>query len=193
MRELLDKKCLVLAVTTDKFQDMLDKLHQPPKLIIRDSQVFGTIYEQKPKESMLTSFSVLFAAYKGDIQYYIEGAKAIDRLTENSKILIAECCTHAPLEEDIGRVKIPAALRKRYGAELQIDMVAGADFPKDLSQYDLVIHCGACMFNKKHVMSRIEQASEQNTSITNYGVTLAKLAGILDKVDLGSMAKVKNQ
>lgn len=193
IRDLLDNKCVVMSTTADQIDTALKALAKPPALIITDSQVFPLVYEKKPPESRLTSFSLLFAAYKGDLQSFVDGAAAIDQLTPQSKILIAEACTHAPLEEDIGRVKIPAALRKRYGAELQVDIVSGADFPKDLSQYDLVIHCGACMFNKKHVMSRIEQAEEQKTPITNYGVTLAKLAGILDKVDLGTMAKVKNQ
>lgn len=182
MRELLDKKCLVFSVTTDKLPDMLAQLKNPPKLIITDSQVFGTVYEQKPKESMLTSFSVLFAAYKGDIEYYIEGAKAIDRLTEQSRVLIAECCTHAPLQEDIGRVKIPRLLRKRYGEGLTVDMVSGTDYPKDLTDYDLIIQCGACMFNRKYVLSRIDRAKEQKVPMTNYGVTIAHLTGILDKI-----------
>ncbi len=182
IRELLDKKCIVMSVTTDKMQTALAQLKQPPKLIITDSQVFKTVYEQKPKESMLTSFSVLFAAYKGDLPYYIEGAKQIEKLTEQSKVLIAECCTHAPLSEDIGRVKIPAMLRKRFGAGLTIDMVSGTDFPKDLSEYDLIIQCGGCMFNRKYIMSRIERAKEQQVSMTNYGVTIAHLTGILKNI-----------
>ena len=113
-RELLDKKCLIMSVTTDKFVAALKQLVQPPNLIITDSQVFSYVYENKPKESMLTSFSVLFAAYKGDLPYYVEGAKTIDALTEQSHVLIAECCTHAPLQEDIGRVKIPRMLKKRF-------------------------------------------------------------------------------
>lgn len=191
IRDLLDNKCVVLSTTADQMEIALQSLAKPPALIITDSQVFPLVYEKKPAESRLTSFSLLFAAYKGDLQTFVDGAAAIDQLTPQSKILIAEACTHAPLEEDIGRVKIPAMLRKRYGAEMQVDIVSGADFPKDLSGYDLVIHCGACMFNKKHVMSRIEQAGEQKTPITNYGVTLAKLAGILDKVDMGIAVKVK--
>ena len=131
---------------------------------------------------MLTSFSVLFAAHKGDLPYYIEGAKQIERLNEQSKVLIAECCTHAPLSEDIGRVKIPAMLRKRFGAGLTVDMVSGTDFPEDLSEYDLIIQCGGCMFNRKYIMSRIERAKEQQISMTNYGVTIAHLTGILDKI-----------
>lgn len=182
IRELLDKKCLVMSCTTDKLEDILKALVQPPKLIITDSQVFPLVYQQKPAESLLTSFSVLFAAYKGDINYFVEGASAIHKLTEQSHVLIAEACTHAPLTEDIGRVKIPHLLRQRIGKNLQIDLVSGSDFPKDLSGYDLIIHCGACMFNRKYVLSRISQARGQNIPMTNYGVAIACLTGILDKI-----------
>jgi len=182
MRELLDKKCLIMSCTTDKLPQTLQALAHPPKLIITDSQVFKTVYEQKPVESLLTSFSVLMAGYKGDIRQFIEGASAIDRLTEHSRVLIAEACAHAPMTEDIGRVKIPRLLRKKIGEGLQIDMVSGSDFPKDLSGYDLIIHCGACMFNRKHVMNRLESASSQQIPMTNYGITLAHLMGILDKI-----------
>lgn len=182
LRELLDKKCMVMSVTTDKLTDALTKLTDAPKLIITDSQVFDYVYKNKPEKSMLTSFSVLFAAYKGDLPYYMEGAKAIDRLTENSRVLIAECCTHAPLAEDIGRVKIPNMLRKRVGQGLTVDLVSGTDFPEDPSGYDLIIQCGACMFNRKYVLSRIDRARAKNVPMTNYGVTIAHVTGILDKI-----------
>lgn len=182
IRELLDKKCLVMSCTTDKLKDTLCALANPPQLIITDSQVFHTVYEQKPAESRLTSFSVLFAGYKGDIHYYVESTSAIDRLTEQSRVLIAEACTHAPLTEDIGRVKIPHLLRKRTGERLQIDIVSGNDFPEDLSPYNLIIHCGACMFNRKYVLSRIEQARALQIPMTNYGVAIAHLNGILNKI-----------
>ena len=182
MRELLDKKCLIMSCTTDKLPQTLQALARPPKLIITDSQVFRTVYEQKPVESLLTSFSVLMAGYKGDIRQFVEGAAAIDRLTESSRVLIAEACAHAPMTEDIGRVKIPRLLRKKIGEGLHIDMVSGSDFPKNLSGYDLIIHCGACMFNRKHVMNRLESASAQHIPMTNYGITLAHLMGILDKI-----------
>lgn len=182
IRELLDKKCLIMSCTTDKLKDTLCALANPPQLIITDSQVFHTVYEQKPAESRLTSFSVLFAGYKGDIHYYVESTSAIDRLTEQSRVLIAEACTHAPLTEDIGRVKIPHLLRKRTGEGLQIDIVSGNDFPEDLSPYNLIIHCGACMFNRKYVLSRIEQARAQQVPMTNYGVAIAHLNGILNKI-----------
>ena len=183
IRELLDKKCLVMTCTTDKLSETLQALARPPKLIITDSQVFRTVYEQKPNESKLTSFSVLFAGYKGDIHYYVESAAAIESLTESSRILIAEACTHAPLSEDIGRVKLPHLLRKRIGEKLQIDIVSGTDFPHDLTPYSLVIHCGACMFNRKYVLSRIDRAQEQHIPMTNYGVAIAYLNGILSQIE----------
>lgn len=183
MRELLDKKCLIMSCTTDKLQETLQALSRPPKLIITDSQVFKTVYEQKPEESRLTSFSVLFAGYKGDIRYYVKSASAIGSLTESSRVLIAEACTHAPLSEDIGRVKLPHLLRKRIGEKLSIDIVAGTDFPQDLTPYSLVIHCGACMFNRKYVLNRIERARLQNVPMTNYGVAIAFLNGILSQIE----------
>ncbi len=182
IRELLDKKCLVMSCTTDKLQASLQALVRPPKLIITDSQVFPVVYRQKPAESSLTSFSVLFAGYKGNIHDFVEGAVAIHCLTAQSRVLIAEACTHAPLAEDIGKVKIPRLLRKRVGGGLQIDFVSGSDFPKDLSRYDLIIHCGACMFNRKYVLNRIAHARAQHIPITNYGVVIASLTGILDKI-----------
>ena len=183
MRELLDKKCLIMSCTTDKLRETLQALSRPPKLIITDSQVFKTVYEQKPEESRLTSFSVLFAGYKGDIRYYVKSASAIGCLTESSRVLIAEACTHAPLSEDIGRVKLPHLLRKRIGEKLSIDIVAGTDFPQDLTPYSLVIHCGACMFNRKYVLNRIERARLQNVPMTNYGVAIAFLNGILNQIE----------
>ena len=183
MRELLDKKCLIMSCTTDKLRETLQALSRPPKLIITDSQVFKTLYEQKPEESRLTSFSVLFAGYKGDIRYYVKSASAIGSLTESSRVLIAEACTHAPLSEDIGRVKLPHLLRKRIGEKLSIDIVAGTDFPQDLTPYSLVIHCGACMFNRKYVLNRIERARLQNVPMTNYGVAIAFLNGILNQIE----------
>lgn len=182
IRELLDKKCSVMSCTADCLEVTLQVLAKPPKLIITDSQAFPEVWKQKPEESLLTSFSILFAGYKGDIQAFLAGANAIQALTESSKVLIAEACAHAPAEEDIGRVKIPNLLRKKVGQGLSFDFVRGSDFPQDLSPYDLVIHCGACMFNRRHVLNRIAQAQSQGVPMCNYGVVLAALTGILDKV-----------
>ena len=187
LRELLDKKCITICVTQEQMEQSLAALKQPPALIITDSQVFQTVYEKKPPQSRLTSFSVLFAVYKGDIGYFVKGALAIENLTQKDKVLIAECCTHAPLDEDIGRVKLPRLLRKKIGPGLTADIVSGADFPKDLSEYRLVIQCGACMFNRKYVMARVRAAKEQNIPMTNYGVAIAYLNGILNKIELQGM------
>ena len=182
IRELLDRGCVPMCCTPQTMATALAGLAAAPKLIITDSQAFNDVYALKPEGSILTSFSILFARYKGDIALFVEGVKALKNLTPTSRILIAEACTHTPQNEDIGRVKLPAILRKRFGTELQIDIVGGADYPEDLTPYDLVIHCGACMFNRKHVLSRIERARGQGVAITNYGVILAALGGILDRV-----------
>lgn len=182
LRELLDRKCSVMCCTTDELGTTLRHLSQHPDLIITDSQVFNTVYAQKPAGSRLTSFSVLFARQKGDVTYFTESTQAFEHLQPHSRILIAEACTHAPMTEDIGRVKLPAMLRKRFGEALQIDLVSGADFPADLTAYDLVIHCGACMFNRKHVLNRVAQAKSQQVPMTNYGVAIAWINGILEKI-----------
>ena len=184
IRELLDKKCTVISTVTDRMDNALAALAKPPKLIITDSQVYKTVYDKKPPESRITSFSTLFAAYKGDIGYYFESAAVLDKLGEGSHILIAECCTHAPLDGDIARIKLPRLLRKKLGENVKIDVVSGSDFPSDLSVYDLIIQCGACMFNRRYVMSRIERARSQNIPMSNYGVVIAYLNGILDKVEI---------
>ena len=182
IRDLLDNRCVLLCVTTDKLDAGLAALAAPPKLIITDSQAFPQVYAKKPPESLLTSFSVLMAAVKGDIRAFVEGAAAIDALTGDSRVLIAEACTHAPLQEDIGRVKLPRLLRKKAGESLRVDVVSGPNFPEDLSPYDLIIHCGACMFNRRYVLARLDRARAQGVPITNYGVAIAKLSGILDKI-----------
>lgn len=183
-RELLDKGCIIISTVLGELDNALNALKTPPKLIITDSQVFKEVYPKVPKESKLTSFSILFAAYKGDIDYFVKSVNMIEKLTENSKVLIAEACTHAPQTEDIGRVKIPNMLRKKVGAGLTIDITSGANFPGNVTEYDLIIHCGACMFNKKHTMSRIDKIKQFNIPMTNYGITIAYLTGILDKVSL---------
>lgn len=182
IRHLLDLKCTVVSTTADGLDGALAALSAPPKLIITDSQCFPLVAAKKPGESLLTSFSILMAAEKGDIDAFAQGAKAIGTLHEHSRVLIAEGCTHAPLEEDIGRVKIPNLLRKRVGQGLQVDVVAGSDFPHDLTGYDLVIHCGGCMFNRAYVLSRLAQAQRQGVPMTNYGVAIAYLTGILNQV-----------
>lgn len=181
-RDLLDHGAVIISVTKEQMETALSALSSPPKLIITDSQVFPFVYEKKPKESLLTSFSVLLARYKGDIGAFLEGAKAIDSLKETDRVLIAEACSHNPQDGDIGRVKIPNLLRKKVGEGLTIDIVSGNDFPEDLSGYALVVHCGGCMFNRRYMLNRVRAAKGQNVPITNYGMLIAKLSGILDKI-----------
>ena len=204
IRALLDSRCTVVSTTADGFARSLGELGREPDLIITDSQCFGQVYGEKPEKSRLTSFSILMAKAKGDMDVFIDGAKAIDDLIRRQtdpmagstdpvagklsarppKILIAEACTHVPQNEDIGTVKIPRKLREIFGEDVEIVNVRGNDFPgiEELKGYDLIIHCGACMFNRRHVLSRIAAAKEAEVPMTNYGVFLAKMSGILDRV-----------
>ena len=186
LRELLDKRAVAVSTGAENFGNALSSLCREPDLIITDSQCFDTVWQSKPEGVPLTSFSILFAAYKGDAPILAKGALALDDMTEKSRILIAEACTHPPLSEDVGTVKIPALLRERLGENIKIVHVRGGDFPKDeeLSGFDMVIHCGACMFNRKHVMNRIYAAARAGVPITNYGMILAKISGILDRVEI---------
>ena len=178
IRDILDNKAIVIGATFDKFENALKSLNKPPKVIITDSQVFKEVEKLKPKESALTSFSVLFARYKGDEKIYKKGADFIDNLNKESKILIAESCAHIPLEGDIGRVKIPNMLKNKFGFSFDIDYTTGEDFPSDLSKYDLIIHCGGCMGTRKHILNRIRLCERQNKPITNYGMAIAKINGV---------------
>ena len=184
LRNILDKQAIALCCTPEKMPQTLASLNNPPSLIITDSQVFAQVQALTPKESKLTSFSVLMARHKGDIDTFREAADVLMSLPKNAKILIAEACSHIPQNEDIGRVKLPRMLRNKFGDELQIDIVSGNDFPEDLSSYDLIIHCGACMFTRRHVLSRVRRAKAQNVPITNYGIAIAALTGILNKVTI---------
>jgi [FeFe] hydrogenase H-cluster maturation GTPase HydF len=184
LRNLLDKQAVALCCTPEKLPQTLSSLNNPPSLIITDSQAFAQVQPLTPKETKLTSFSVLMARHKGDIDTFREATDVLMSLPNNAKILIAEACSHVPQNEDIGRVKLPRMLRKKFGEELQIEIVSGNDFPEDLSSYDLIIHCGACMFTRRHVLSRVRRAKAQNVPITNYGIAIAALTGILNKVTI---------
>lgn len=189
LRDLLDKKCIAISCTADSFEQTLRTLAFPPKLIIIDSQVFPLINSLRPKQSSLTSFSVLMAAAKGKINSFKEGAHAIKNLKSDSRVLIAEACAHVPQDEDIGRIKIPRMLKKIV-PEIKIDFVRGTDFPKSLTNengaplYDLIIHCGACMFNRAYVLHRQALAKAAGIPMTNYGIAIAQISGILDEVVL---------
>lgn len=183
IRELLDRNAIVSMVKLEELSDLLEILNKKPDLIVADSSVFLEVYEKIPRDVKLTSFSVLFAKLKGDIDEYVRGVGALENLNENSKILIAECCTHAPAEEDIGRIKIPNMIRKKYGEKIQVDVRSGSVFPENISDYDLIIQCGGCMLNSKNIRSRIGKVKEKNIPITNYGIVIAYFKGILDKIN----------
>ena len=172
-----------VCCTPDSLPAALESLARRPDLVITDSQVFSLVERTIPKDSPLTSFSVLLAAAKGDVRVFVEGARAISSLKPGDRVLIAEACTHVPDTEDIGRVKIPAMLRKRAG-DLTVDIAAGNDFPEDLSPYSLIIHCGACVANARLVRSRIRKALLAGVPITNYGIALAELGGILGRISI---------
>lgn len=181
IRDLLDHKCIVISSTLDNLPSALSMLKEAPKLIITDSQIFPKVKALKPEKSTLTSFSVLFSRYKGDIDVFIEGARALEALQPGDRVLIAEACSHNALDGDIGRIKIPNLLRKNYG-EVEVVIVSGSDFPEDLSGFSVIIHCGSCMFNRKHVMSRIEKAQEAGVPITNYGLAIAFMNNMMDSI-----------
>ena len=181
IRDLLDSSCLSLCVTDEELPRALTALKEPPALVVTDSQAFDKVAAIVPEDVPLTGFSVAFARFKGDLPTQALGTLAIDKLTENSRVLIAEACTHHPIEEDIGTVKIPRLLRARIGQGLTIENVRGVDFPEDLSSYDLVIHCGGCTFNRRAVLSRIQACVHAGVPVSNYGLTLAYLMGVFDR------------
>lgn len=183
IRTLIASGGIAVSVSPEQLPAALEQLKQVPDLIIADSQVLSQVRKLRPSATRLTTFSILFAAQKGDIHAFVEGSKAIDHLRSQDRILIAESCSHAPLEEDIGRVRIPALLRSRVGEELSVDICSGTDFPADLTPYALIIQCGSCMQNRAFVMNRLRLAAEQGVPMTNYGVAIARLSGILDQID----------
>ena len=180
IRDLLDSNCVTISVKESELQEAIDNLKVPPSLVITDSQAFKKVSEIVPENIPLTSFSILFARLKGDLKAFVDGAKAIDTLQDGDKVLILESCTHHAIEDDIGRVKIPNLLRKRTGKILIIENISGHDFP-DVSEYKLVIHCGACMTNRREVLSRILIANQKNVPITNYGIAISYCLGILSR------------
>ncbi|MCQ4764130.1 [FeFe] hydrogenase H-cluster maturation GTPase HydF [Cloacibacillus evryensis] len=182
IRDILDNKGMALTCTADQLPGMLAALREPPALVITDSQVFARVNALLPRTVPLTSFSIIMARSKGELSAFVEGAKAIEKLKPSDKVLIAEACTHAPLNEDIGREKLPRWLRERAGGSLTAEIATGLDFPKNLKEYALILHCGGCMFTRKQLMSRIIEAQEAGVPITNYGVAIAQLNGILERV-----------
>ena len=181
IREILDHKGLALVCQTEELSAMIHSLKNPPKMVICDSQAFDRVDELTPDSIPLTSFSILMARFKGKLQDLVTGVKAIKNLKAGSKVLISEGCTHRRQCDDIGTVKIPNLLKKQGYTDLQLEFTSGGAFPKDVSQYDLIIHCGACMLTRREVLRRIECAVVQGTPIVNYGVLIAALHGILER------------
>lgn len=180
LRDLLDNNCVSVVVKESELKSAIDNLKIAPSLVVTDSQAFKNVSEIVPENIHLTSFSILFARLKGDLNTFSQGAKSIEKLQDGDRVLILESCTHHAIEDDIGRVKIPNLLRKKTGKNLIIDNIAGHDFP-DISKYKLIIHCGACMTNRREVLSRILLASENNVPITNYGICISYCLGILPR------------
>ncbi|MCL2545885.1 MAG: [FeFe] hydrogenase H-cluster maturation GTPase HydF [Oscillospiraceae bacterium] len=180
IRDLLDNGCTAISTTPAQLSNALRHLTSLPKLVITDSQVFRQVREDLPQGMPLTSFSMLFARAKGDIELFIDGANAIDSLRPGDRVLIAESCTHVVQDGDIGREKIPKLLNKHAGGELQFDFAVGNDFPGNLRDYKLVVQCGGCMFNRKSMLSRLEKIKNAAVPVTNYGVVIAKLQGVLE-------------
>jgi len=178
IRDLLDSDALCMVVKERELRSALDRLKTPPKLVVTDSQAFLKVAADTPVDVPLTSFSILMARFKGDLTAQVEGTLAIERLRSGDRVLIAEACTHHPIGEDIGRVKIPRWLTQYTGVKLEFETVQGRDFPADLSSYKLVVHCGACMWNRRQMLSRILQCRHAGVAITNYGLTIAYSLGI---------------
>ena len=181
IREILDYKGLALVCQTEELPAMINSLKSPPKMVICDSQAFDRVDELTPDTILLTSFSILMARFKGKLQDLVAGVEAIKNLKAGSKVLISEGCTHRRQCDDIGTVKIPNLLKKQGHTDLQLEFTSGGAFPKEVSQYDLIIHCGACMLTRREVLRRIECAVVQGTPIVNYGVLIAALHGILER------------
>ena len=181
IREILDYKGLAFVCQTEELPSMINSLKHPPKMVICDSQAFDRVDELTPDTIPLTSFSILMARFKGKLQDLVAGVNAIKNLKPGSKVLISEGCTHRRQCDDIGTVKIPNLLKKQGHTDLQLEFTSGGAFPKDVSQYDLIIHCGACMLTRREVLRRIECAVVQGTPIVNYGVLIAALHGILER------------
>ena len=181
IRDLLDSDSICMVVKERELRAALDRLKTPPKLVVTDSQAFLKVAADTPLEVPLTSFSILMARFKGDLAAQVEGTLAVEKLGSGDRVLIAEACTHHPIGEDIGRVKIPRWLTQYTGVKLDFVTMQGRDFPADLTSYKLVIHCGACMWNRRQMLSRILQCQQAKVPITNYGLTIAYSLGIFQR------------
>ncbi len=182
IRDALDGNAATLVVKEDRYLDMLARLSTPPDLVVCDSQVVDRMVAETPPSVPCTTFSILFARLKGDLEIFTRGTAAIDTLVDGDRILIAESCSHHAVEDDIGRVKIPKWLREYSRCDLNIDIYAGRDFPDNLAEYKLVVQCGGCMHNRREILSRIEKCETAGVPITNYGLCIAQTQGVLDRV-----------
>ena len=181
IRDILDKNAITVTLKPEQLSFTLKNLKTPPRLVICDSQVFKTVDQLVPKDIPLTSFSILFARYKGNLSQVVEGASAIDTLKDGDTVLISEGCTHHRQCEDIGTVKIPNLLKNYTKKDIKIKTTSGIDFPKDLSKFSLIIHCGGCTLTEKEMQNRLSIARSNNVKITNYGIAIAKMTGILNR------------
>ncbi len=181
IRDLLDGDSFCMVVKERELREALSRFNKPPKLVVTDSQAFLKVAADTPPEIPLTSFSILFARHQGDLPEMVKGAMAIDKLKTGDKVLIAEACSHHPIGEDIGTVKIPRWLSQYVGGKLQIEFTRGHDFPPNIADYKLIIHCGACMWNRREMLSRIMKARQANVPLTNYGLTIAYSLGIFER------------
>ncbi len=191
LRELLDNSCISVVTTEKTLRQSLSELKNPPKIVITDSQAFKEVNKIVPKEIALTSFSILFARLKGDLNEFCEGVKAIERLKDGDKILICESCTHHEIEDDIGNVKIPNLIRKKTGKELIFEKISSHEFPQNIKDYALIVHCGGCMTNRREILSRITKSKEANVPITNYGIAISYCLGILERATEALINKAK--
>ncbi|MDK2895900.1 MAG: hypothetical protein PWP04_20 [Candidatus Atribacteria bacterium] len=181
IREILDAEAVAVVAKERELTETLERLKTPPRLVVTDSQVFHKVAGAVPPTIPLTSFSILFARYKGDLFSFVKGVQTVERLNPGDKVLIAEACSHHPLPDDIGRVKIPRWLRQRVGGDLQFEVVAGVNFPENLEDYQLIVQCGGCMINQKEMSYRLHQAQKAGVPITNYGVIIAYLQGVFPR------------
>ncbi len=181
LRELIDKQVTVVIASPNNLKESMEKLSKKPDLVITDSQVFGVVDKLVPEDVLLTSFSILFARYKGNLETLVRGVEGLDRLKDDSYVLISEGCTHHRQCEDIGTVKMPKWIKDYTGKEINFDFTSGGEFPEDISKYDLIVHCGGCMINQREMHYRLEHSNDCNVLITNYGMAIAKMHGILKR------------
>ena len=181
IRDILDADAVSVVIKEDRLKETLESLGKKPRLVITDSQVFGRVSKDTPKELLLTSFSILFARYKGNLETVVEGARTLEKLKDGDKVLISEGCTHHRQCGDIGTVKLPAWIRKYTEKNLEFSFTSGTEFPDELGEYSLIVHCGGCMLNEREMKYRLSCAEDQGVPMTNYGIIIAYMNGILER------------